>query len=115
VKGVEPIWAKHAREQFADLGALFAAGEAAEKVVFDQGHQAILKLVAAEITEIEAKLGGPSPLDHVEYAHLHGQLRGLKSIQLARTALVSRYVAAREEQERKHEGAHERAGKVGTG
>jgi hypothetical protein len=28
---------------------------------------------------------------------------------------VSRYVAVREEQERKHEGAHERAGKVGTG
>ncbi len=115
MKGVEPIWANHVREQFAEMRGLFAAGEAAERLVFDQGWQSVLRLVGAEIEAIEAKLGGAQPLGHVEYAHLHGQLRGLKSVQHARHALVSRYVAVREEQERKHEGAHERAGKVGTG
>jgi hypothetical protein len=107
VKGVEPIWAKHVRDEFVNLGELFAAGEAAEKVVFDQGYQAILRVVTSEIEAIEAKLSGPNPLGHVEYAHLHGQLRGLKGILEARHALVERYVAVREEQERKHEGARE--------
>jgi hypothetical protein len=107
VKGVEPIWANHAREQYADLRGLFAAGESVERLVFDQGWQSVLRLLTAEIEALEAKLGGPQPLSHVEYAHLHGQVRGLKAIQEARTALVQRYVTQREEQERKHEAARE--------
>jgi hypothetical protein len=107
VKGVEPIWSKHARDKYADLRDLFRAGEAAASLGFDQGWQSVLALVRAEVDEIEAKLGGSNPLSHIEYAHLHGQVRGLKAIQEARTALVQRYVTQREEQERKHEAARE--------
>jgi hypothetical protein len=105
VKGVEPIYSSHVREEFPDFRALFDAGEAADRLGFDHGWAAVMRLVGREIEAIEAQLGGAKPLDHVTYAHLHGQLRGLKSIQYARTALVTRYEVEREEQERKHEGA----------
>jgi hypothetical protein len=88
---------------------LFRAGEAAQDLDFNPGWQNVLRLVEEEIAAIDRQLDGPNPLEHVQYAHLHGQKRGLKAMVDAHHALVHRYVAELEEQKRKHEGAGETA------
>jgi hypothetical protein len=103
VKGVEPTYTSHVREEFSDLRELFRAGEAVDTLVFDHGWQAVLRLVDAEIAVLDRRLDGKDPLTHVEYAHLHGQRRGLRGMRDAAHALSSHYEAARQEQERKHE------------
>jgi hypothetical protein len=103
VKGVEPIYTSHVREQFPDLRDLFRAGEAVQGLVFDHGWAAVVAVVGREIDAIDRKLDGPNPLTHVEYAHLHGQRRGLRGMQDAAFALERHYEAALQEQERKHE------------
>jgi hypothetical protein len=111
VKGVEPIYTSHVREAFPDLRELFRAGEAVQGLVFDHGWQAVVAVVSQEIEAIDRKLDGPNPLSHVEYAHLHGQRRGLRGMRDAAFALERHYEAALQEQERKHEATGESVGR----
>lgn len=109
MEGVEPIYAKHVREQFSELQRLFDVGEAVQGLEASVGYQAVLAVLDAELSAINRKLDGPNPLSHVEYTHLHGQRRGLLGMHLAVRAIEARYVAVLEEQERKHERAGESA------
>lgn len=106
---MEPTYAHHAKQAYPSLNELFRAGEAVEDMLSHPGWIVVQSLLAREEAGIDARLNGPRVLGHVEYAHMHGQLRGLSAAADAAQALRDRYVTVRAEQEAIYEGAGESA------
>jgi hypothetical protein len=92
---------------YPTLAELFRAGDVVESLLDHPGWVVVQSLLSRERSEIDARLNGSKPLEHVEYAHMHGQLRGLNASMDAALAVRDHAAAVRREQELKHEGAGE--------
>jgi hypothetical protein len=103
----DPTYGHHVREEFSDLERLFLAGEAAEDLLAHPGWRVVMSLLDREIETLDGRLDGHKPLTLEEYAHMHGQRRGLTAARTAAREVVDRCVAEREAQSRRHEGAGE--------
>lgn len=104
---VDPTYANAVRDKYPEHRALFAAGERIQALIAHPGWADIMDLLDDQIDNVDGTLDGARPLEHVAYAHLHGQRRGLKAAREAAFALESRYVAELERQQQKHEATAE--------
>lgn len=104
----DPRFARHIDECFKDdLAALFEAGEAVEGLLRTRGWGELVQILDAETARVDRDLNGDKPLEHVEYAKLHGERRGLRTAEEAARAIVARAAQRRLEQSKRHEGAGE--------
>ena len=103
----DPTYRSHVKKLYPELQLLFRAGESVADVRAHPGWAVVQGLLRTEIAHLDRKLDGTTVLSQAEYAHLHGQRRGLKAAEAAASTLEALYVEQLEEQKRKHEGAGE--------
>lgn len=85
-----------------NLDGLFAAGESVANMRASRGWACVMAVLEDEIKGVESRLDGKL-LEHAEYAHWHGVLRGLKRLEVAAEAITERAAKRQREQESKHE------------
>jgi CHAD domain-containing protein len=107
VKQVDLGFKSDVKNRFPEHRALFAAGEQIQSLTAHPGWAVVLEMLDDRIAALDAKLDGANPLEHVWYAHLHGERRGLRAAREAAYALESVYVDELQEQQRKHEAGAE--------
>jgi hypothetical protein len=81
VKQVDLDFQHEVKQRFPEHRALFAAGEQIQALIAHPGWATVMDLLEGRISRIDGKLDGANPLTHVDYAHLHGQRRGLIAAQ----------------------------------
>lgn len=96
-----------AKKRFPDHRELFAAGEHVQSLIVHPGWATVMEMLDERIASLDAQLDGPSPLAHVDYAHRHGERRGLRAAREAAYALEVVYVDELERQRLKYEAAAE--------
>ena len=95
------------KEAYPDHRALFTAGEHVQALIAHPGWAAVMDLLDGRISGVDGKLDGSKPLSHVEYAHGHGERRGLIAAREAAYTLEAVYVDELRRQQEKHEAGAE--------
>ena len=100
----DPRLTRHVDRIYPDLQDLFAAGEAVEDLLAHPGWLHITRLIEYETATVDFDLDGRAePLSQAEYAMAHGRRGGLRAIEGASGAILSKYRSALEAQRRRHE------------
>lgn len=108
-----PRMTRHLDELFPRLEDLFSAGEQVQDVVKHPGWVHVVRLLGAEIAEIDRHLdGGREPKTQAEYAMAHGRRGGLRGAEEAAGAILHRYSMRLEQQRQKHESGGESSREV---
>lgn len=84
---------------------LVEMADAIDRLVAEEGWQIVVDQMDAELADLDGKLDGATPLEHVEYAHLHGQRRGILAAREVVQTILSKRDRWLKEQRAKHEGA----------
>lgn len=96
----QPAHGNAVRDSFRTLESLTEAADAVRSLLAHPGWAHVSRLLDAEIAKIDARLDGDRLLEtRSEYAHLHGQRRGLRAALGIAHAIVS-YADERLERER---------------
>lgn len=82
---------------------LFAAGEAVESLIAQEGWTHVVRLVEMQVADLDRALDGRLLDSRSEYARLHGQRSALRGFMEAAHAIVAEAARRRVEQERRHE------------
>ena len=80
-----------------------SSAEIVQQAMGHPGVEIVSQMVREEIESLDAKLDSDRPLEHVEYAALHGRRSGLRYFEQVAQALVDRAAERLDEQRRKHE------------
>lgn len=88
----QPAHTSAVRDYFkgVSLEAQVDAAEAVRELLASPGWAHVMALVDGEVHDLDLKLDADKPLEHVEYAHLHGQRRGLGALSGLAHAIVSK-------------------------
>lgn len=99
----DPHYKRHTRGTALD--ELFSMGDAVASLVEHPGWAHVIRLLDAEVAEIDRTLdGSQEPLSQAQYALKHGRRGGLRGAREAAEAILERYHVALAEQRAKHEG-----------
>lgn len=101
-----PRFAAHVKDRYpvpTRFRELLEAAETVESFLAHPGFSILGELLEDEIATVDDKLDGSKPLEHTEYAHLHGQRRGLRAIRDAATAILDVRDKELERQRERHE------------
>lgn len=108
--GSDPAFTRHVDDIYhRDLDGLFSAGEMVRALMTHPGWPTLARVLEAEIATIDSQLDGRLLDSRAAYAHAHGRRGGLRALDEAARAIVSRAESRLAEQQRKHEGAAEPA------
>ena len=109
---LDPKAKRHVDDLYPSLESVLIAAEAVEAMLASPGWNHAQAIVEAEVETINRELDrGGEPHSRAEYAKAHGRRGGLLYVREALDAIVQRAEQRYLEQQRKHEGAPERAPK----
>ena len=105
-RGTDPAVARHVKDLYPELDALFEAGDQVKAVQATSGWGVVHGILGAEIDAINAQME-TQVLEQAEYAMRHGRIGGLRAAQSAVDTIVAIADARRAEQQARHEAGGE--------
>lgn len=103
----EPEYGNAVKRIYSSLNELFEMGAAVRQTMQSPGWVHISRLLEEKIAEIDFELDGQLLDTRARYAHLHGKRHGLRAMDQAARAIVSKADSKLAEQQAIYDGAAE--------